>query len=72
MIELTGRTRFRVGKEGFIFKKTVLILEVEEAETCRTWKDELTHTERDEAIVSWRDATMSDISTSRETGSNTR
>ena len=67
MIELTGRTRFRVGKEGFIFKKTVLILEVEEVgEEPATSFEESLHP-RPPAYF-WRDATMADISTSRETG----
>lgn len=55
---LTGRTRFRVGKEGLIFKKIVLILEVEE----------ILMYDLEGTDVVWRDATMADVSTSRETG----
>lgn len=59
MVELTGRTRFRVGKEGFIFKKTVLILEVEEVYT-----EDIVNV----PYTSWRDATLADVTVSRETG----
>lgn len=48
-----------MGKEGFIFKKTVLILEVEEVYT-----EDIVNV----PYTSWRDATLADVTVSRETG----
>ena len=68
MTKLTGRTRFRVGTEGIFNRKTVLILEVEyEIESLAGALGAYEPL----GMTKWRDATLYDISTSRETGKET-